>query len=641
MKYDQYISLIQDLEESAAKNRQLYEIKIFLLTILGYAYFVGLIVLFFAPIPVVGVLLFLAPGQIGRILLFGAKIWWALIPGIGIYFGFIGSAIKSVTAKIPDPEGIQIIRSEAPELFEFVDTTCEKLEARKPEKILVTDSFNAAVVTMPRFGIFGRKVLLLLGMPLMKALSPEQLEAVLAHEIGHISGKHGVFAKWAYQMREAWGRLIDSQEATQHKFASLYKGFVDWYFPYFTAYSFVLMREQEKEADIEAAELVGVKPVGEALVVMETKGRTLDEDFWSAVHKENIASETPTERLFSRMLNSLAFVSEDRAVSTLEMAIRVPTDLEDTHPSLADRLRLIGYWTSGDLPALPQPAETDAAKRYLGKTGERIIDQFDGSWTEQVGQMWKARYDHFQELGKRIGELEEKRAVGELSHDELREMARLLTERDGVAAATNVIEEAAERFPDEAVAWYNLGLARLSADDERGLTALERSVELDRTFKLDAYQLAFSYLRGKGRLDEARKYASSIDAQQELIEKAQKERANILPGDKFEIHNLSKDFIDTIPGKIAGLDEITGLYAVHKVLEYMPEIPYRVLFVDVRKKGRFKNRHDADPTAVLKVVVDRLDTGEFQYFALLTGNWAGTKYYLDRIPGAQIYKRPE
>lgn len=104
---------------------------------------------------------------------------------------------------------------------------------------------------MPKLGIFGRKVILLLGLPMMKALSPEQLKAVLAHEIGHISGKHGLFTKWAYQMREAWGRLIESQELAGHKFSFLYKKFVEWYFPYFTAYSFVLMREHEREATVK------------------------------------------------------------------------------------------------------------------------------------------------------------------------------------------------------------------------------------------------------------------------------------------------------------------------------------------------------------------------------------------------------
>ena len=205
------------------------------------AIFLALILLVLIPIGGIVLLIWTAPEQMTKILLYTIKIWWVLIPGLAL-LGFIGSAIKAITAKVPDPEGTELSRSEASELFELVERTCKELRAKKPAKILVVDELNAAVVTMPRFGIFGQKVLLLVGLPLMKALSPDQFKAVLAHEVGHISGKHGSFAKWAYQMREAWGRLIDSQEANSHKFASLYKNFVDWFFPYYTAYSFVLMQ---------------------------------------------------------------------------------------------------------------------------------------------------------------------------------------------------------------------------------------------------------------------------------------------------------------------------------------------------------------------------------------------------------------
>jgi Zn-dependent protease with chaperone function len=640
MKYSQYISLIQKLEVSAAKNRSLYQFKVFLLTILGYAYFVGLILSVLVPIGVVGWLVWMSPAVFARLLLFTAKFWWALIPGLGLFFGFIGSAIKSITAKVPDPEGSELTRAEAPELFDFVERTCANLQSKKPEKILITDNFNAAVVTMPRFGIFGQKVLLLIGLPIMKALSPEQFKAVLAHEIGHISGKHGAFAKWAYQMRESWGRLIDSQAVTDHKFASLYKGFVDWFFPYFTAYSFVLMREHEKDADRDAARIVGSRPLGEALILLETKGRVLEDDFWRGVHQENISNEMPTEQLFTRMLGILAFVDEEQSVSSLSKAVSVPTDFNDTHPALADRLRLFGYWTSGDLPDFPAQSEIDAARLFLGEEADGFTSQFDARWDEQAAKEWKTRHDHFQESQKRVLELEEKRSGADLSLEELREMARRLTEKDGIAAAMPVIEEAAEKFPEDGVVWYNLGLARLSQEDERGLADLDKAGELDSTLKLEANQLAFGYLRGKGRLDEARAYATYIDEQNEIIEKAQKERAAVFPEDKFLIHELPDEFIEKIPQKLAGLEEISAVYAVRKDVEYFPERPFHVLFIEIRKKGRIKNRHDGNASVIFKIARERLDTGEIHYFVTLAGKYAGTKHYLDKIPGARVYEKP-
>lgn len=632
MKYDQYISLIQSLEVSAAQNRKGYEFKVLLLTVLGYAYFVGLILLFVVPLPVVGVLLLLAPEQVWKLLFWGAKLWWLFLPGLGIYFGFIGSAIRSITAKVPDPEGVELSRKDAPELFDFVAKTCKELKAQKPAKVLVTDEFNAGVVTMPRFGIFGRKILLVLGLPLMKALSPEQFQAVIAHEIGHISGKHGVFAKWAYQMREAWGRLIDSQEETENKFAALYKRFVDWFFPYFTAYSFVLMREHEKDADRDAAQLVGKRQLGEALILMETKSRKLNDEFWRDVHKENIASELPTKQIFSRMLTSLSFVGEDSSSASLADAVKVPTDFDDSHPSLADRLRMIGYWTSGDLPDIPAHVETDAGAKFLGASADSIADDFDTAWDRHAEHTWKDRHQHFRESDKRVTELEDKRFAGEASLEDLREIAQILTERDGLEAAIPAIEEAAEKFPEDAVVWYNLGLARLSQNDDSGLDNLDKASEIDKTLMFDASHLAFSYLRGKGRLEEARKYVSAIDEQNEIFEKARIERTAAVQADTWEPHDLPQDFVASIPKKLAGLDEISAIYLVHKKVQYMPEVPYRVLFLELRGK----KRGDAEPGAIFNIVTNRLDTGELHYFAILDQSWGNTGKVLDSIPGARV-----
>ena len=640
MKYEQYISLIQSLEVSASNNKPSYEAKVLMLIVLGYAYFAAIIVSALFPIGLLVGLLIAGSEQILKLLLYTVKLWWVAIPAIGLYFSFIGSAIKSLTTTVPDPEGNEITRTEAPELFEFVGRACKALKASKPARILVTDSFNASVVSIPRIGIFGQRIILILGLPLMKALSKEQLEAVIAHEVGHISGKHGKFSKWAYQMQEAWGRLIESQEGVDHKFGALYKNFVEWFFPYFTAYSFVLMREHEKDADRDAAELVGTRPLAEALMIMETKGRSLQEDFWTEVHSENVANEVPTERIFARMLGALAFSDPDRSAASLAKAFEVPTDFNDTHPALAERLRIIGFWTEGPPPKPPPAFEMDAANIFLGARAERFVSDFEATWKEQLEQGWKDRYEHFQKLAVRIDELETTRAENSASSDELRELARALTELKGSDAAIPVIEETAEKFPELGVVWFNLGMCRLSQNNDEGIRHLEKSIELDSTLRLEANEIIFQYLRSRGRLEEAKQYAGTIDEQYELIENARKERGQPFPGDKWLAHDLPLEFIESIPKNLAGLEEIDAIYAAHKEMKYFPEEPYRVIFVKLRKKGRLRNRNDAAPATVFDVVTKRLNTGEIHYFVLLAAGWAGTEHYLQKIPGSKIYERP-
>lgn len=636
MKYEQYLSLIQTLEESAKNSPRSYRLKVLMLTGLGYGYFVGLIILLLIPVVTIPIAVIAAPEEFLRIALVLGKFVWIILPGIGLYFGFLGSAIRSVTAKVPDPEGREIFKKDAPELFEFIQKTCSDLRASRPKRVLITDSFNAAIATMPRIGIFGRKVILLVGLPLMKTLSPEQFESVIVHEIGHISGKHGAFTKWAYQMREAWGRLIDSQEAIDHKFGDLYKRFVNWFFPYFNGYSFVLMREHEKDADREAANLIGVRPFGEALIRMETKGRELAEEFWVQIHNENLSSEEPSERLFSRMLGSLSSTNLQSATTNLVKAVAVPTDFEDTHPSLSERLRLIGYWPDGELPQLPGPIEIDAATKFLGSLAGLLSDEFDKSWHEQAELTWRERHSHFQQSSARKAELDERSAQGELTLDELRELGRIVNERDGLVAARPYFDEAARRFPNEGVVWFDLGLAKLSVDDESGLEDLDKAMNLDVSLVFEANQLALAYLRGRGRFEESKKYAGAIDAQQEIVDKAQLERRGAGPQDEWEPHNLPREFIESVPRKLSGMDEITVLFVAHKKLSYFPEIPFRVMWIELRPK----QKNDANASNVLEIVSKRLNTGEISHFFIVDPQWKGVMTQLEQMPNAKIYGNP-
>src|SRR5947208_2584067 len=91
------------------------------------------------------------------------------------------------------------------------------------------------------FGYPGIAIGLLLGLPLMKSLTPAQFEAVLAHEFGHLAGGHGRVSNWIYRLRLSWARLLSALEGRKAG-SWLFLPFFNWYAPYFSAYSFPLAR---------------------------------------------------------------------------------------------------------------------------------------------------------------------------------------------------------------------------------------------------------------------------------------------------------------------------------------------------------------------------------------------------------------
>src|SRR5688500_13302342 len=101
MKYEQYVSLIKSLEPLAAANRRGYELRVFGLALLGYAYFFGLILVFLTIPVLVIVAAIMSPAVILKILLWTAKLWWVALPALGVFFGFLGGAIKALFSKVP------------------------------------------------------------------------------------------------------------------------------------------------------------------------------------------------------------------------------------------------------------------------------------------------------------------------------------------------------------------------------------------------------------------------------------------------------------------------------------------------------------------------------------------------------------
>lgn len=581
MKYEKYVSLIKNLEDYAAKNPQAYQYRVAALAALGYAYILGLIFLcILLPLLLVAALI-INPEVVFRAFLELLKCWWILLPALAVFFSFLSGAIRSLTAKVPEPAGNEIACSDAPELFAFVEKTCRALNAQTPEKILVNDDFNASVVTTPRFGIFGRKVFLNLGLPLMYALSPEQFRAVVTHEIGHISGKHGKFSKWTYQLHETWNRFIESQELQEHKISFLYEKFVNWFFPYFTAYSFVLMRRHEREADAYTVQLAGAQPLGEALINLETKSAMLSEDFWQEVFEENTKQDNPPTELFSRMALAFRRGDAEKETKNLTKYIDIKTDYSDTHPSLSERLRTIGYWTEGNLPKLPEPNSENAAETFFSSNQlEKFTRQYDREWQEKVAKHWKTNYEYLQNSQKRLDELSRKER---LTPEELFEKAGLVAEKSGRnAEALPIILELLEIQPEHAEANYVLGGILLEQNDESGLEYLNKAMRLDTRFKMAASETAFNYLRLKGRHDEAKHYIETIENEQEIMQKAEAERKYLSATDSFEPHQLPDEAVQALTKKLSYHEEIEAAYLVCKTVRYYPEIPLHVLFLTMK-----------------------------------------------------------
>ena len=180
------------------------------------------------------------------------------------------------------------------------------LDGPHVHRVLVSDEFNAGIVQIPRLGMFGwLRNYLVVGLPLMKALTPAEFRAVLAHEFGHLSGNHGRFSGWIYRIRQSWIQVLVRVHEQRRYAAFLFERFLNWYAPFFNAYSFVLARAQEYEADAYSVDLAGRDTAARALVRLDAKERALQEEFWPAFYRQSHDNAQPPRDPFAQMLTGL------------------------------------------------------------------------------------------------------------------------------------------------------------------------------------------------------------------------------------------------------------------------------------------------------------------------------------------------
>src|SRR5204863_6486857 len=116
--------------------------------------------------------------------------------------------VRALWVRLPRPDGLELQPADAPELFALVEEVRAELQARHLDVVLVEDNVNASVALVPRLGVFAPyRGYLVLGLPLLELLSPAELRAVLAHELVHLSRRHGRFDAWAYRVRGAGVRV--------------------------------------------------------------------------------------------------------------------------------------------------------------------------------------------------------------------------------------------------------------------------------------------------------------------------------------------------------------------------------------------------------------------------------------------------
>ncbi|HKX27842.1 MAG TPA: M48 family metalloprotease [Blastocatellia bacterium] len=627
MSYEEFEALVQRLESEAEADPETYKFRVFLIALLGYGY-LGLIIA-------------------GLLALIGLQIYWifsyqvrglagGLVPKLLLSLALLTYLIlRSLWVKIPRPEGLALNREQAGPLFESVDYFRERLKSPRVQTILLTDDFNAGVVQVPLLGLFGwPRTYLILGLPLMQALSPQEFCGVLAHEFGHLSGTHNRFHRWIYRIRETWGRLMEQLERSRHWGAFIFERFLRWYVPFFNAYAFVLGRTQEYEADREAAELVGKRNLADALIKIELGETFLQTRFWPPVYKQADREAEPPASLFFQMQEALSVrVQVEDSRQWLDQALKVKTGYHDTHPSLADRLAALG-----EEARLPGPAAETAADHFFGGHLDELTASLNQSWRERVNRVWGDRYRRAQEAANRLSAIEKKSGHESLTLPEQWERATLMEEIHDSQAALPFYREVLAADAEHAGAIFAIGRLKLEDQDQEGVDLIERAMRLDQQYVIPGCELLHGYFTRRDQEPEAQQYLDRARRQAELYQEAQHQRAQIKFNDRFLPHHLNDEILDRLREQLAHHPEIDRAYLVGKSVQLLPEIPLYILGFTI-KVPWYRYRSVKANTRLCERLAEDLSVPGDCYVFFVGGENRKLKKSMIKTKGSLIYDK--
>jgi Peptidase family M48 len=442
--------------------------------------------------------------------------------------------------------------------------------------VLLSGDANAGVVQVPRAGgLFGSRSYLMLGLPFLQALSLDQFRAVVAHELGHLSRRHGRFGAFVYRVRATWFRLLQGFEARKSIWTGLVRRFFEWYVPYFNAYTLPLARQQEFEADDAAAHASSKEAAASSLVAVTLVARWLDEDYWPRVFRGAVAEPSPPRAAFAPLGRELGAAKRFGNVELwYSDLLATETDPADSHPSIDERLRHLGVDPEDALRAATAEAVPPASQALLGETEPRLVEAVDRAWSADVEAGWRARHAEAQNDQAELRRLEERET---LPPDEALKRAQLTEAFSGPDAALARYRELVDTEND-APARYAIGRLLLEQDDEEGLRWLDEAIERDPEAVLPACGIAYQFLRERGREQEAARYRERGERQLELLGAAAEERSGVSVDDELEPPDLPEEQLEQIRRKVAWHEDVVQAYLVRKRAAHLDDThPFYVL----------------------------------------------------------------
>ncbi len=571
--------LVHQLERSAHQRQTPnYQLRVAALATIGYGYIGVICLLLFSSLWLVRWLVELMQQ---RTIAVDPHQLWVLVGLVAISTFWVQSTPLSDR---------QIHRTEFPELFALIDELSAKLKTPKIHHVTINYDHNAAVYQTAHFGWREwQRNYLLLGLPLLQSLTPEQFKATLAHELGHLANNDSSFTGYIFRVRQMWEQLT----ADNNLF--IFQWFFRWYEPLIKAYSFVSVRDREYAADALAQRMTSPEIAASDLIQTYIYQHYLQESFTRQLDRQARECETPPANVVTQMLAALRQPLDPQTAQVwLGLILGQATDTDDTHPCLSDRLAAVGYPTPKSWT--PQPILHTAAEHFFGDRLPDLAAELDLQWYQSRKTSWSRQYQRAQYQRQYLATLNLQARTEALTLSEATIQADLTTELDGELLALPLWQEILAQVPNHPQANYWVGKILVNRGHFSGCVYLEQAIALDPDLVIPSCEELYRFHIFQGDLAAAEIY---LDWRQQHLPKQWRSKLerNLKDTDRFNPHNLEPDLVTEIRNKLVDYPIIVQAYLVAKSMQVFPDQPLYILGIEIantRSTNRQKIQAESD-----------------------------------------------
>ena len=524
--------------------------------------------------------------------------------------------------RIPPPTGLQVKQDKFPELYSLIQDAKQLTNGPDLHRIVINFDYNAAVIQIPRLWLLlgGYRNYLMIGLPLLSSLSPEEFKAVLCHEFGHLTKNHSKFQQQVMKVAMIWEILGE----LNFMILLLFYPFVKIYSPILEAYISVYQRSDEYEADQIAIKATGKEACAVSLWKVHVLGGYFEDNYEKILLEKAIASKEPDisiTRLFQEIC-SIPIISPKLDVYR-EQQKKIQTAPWDTHPSLADRLKAMGTDIPEKTPEVDSVAKT---LLYTPVSDSRGI--LDTLWIKENREIWTIVHETGKSAMTMIKRLDSKDRKLWTAEDALNYVGRMELFRDK-SEIISLYEQFIASFPENLFLKLNYGNYLFELRDDNGMKYVKQAMK-EPVLAMHAAEAATMYLHSAGRENEVEEIITEMENRMNEIGRALEKRAEVSAENHIVPHGLDKGTIERLVESLGDIRKhIAELYLMKKVDDTGRLMSVYLLVFKI-KKAAFSLTVNASE---LTEQIDEAADLPFEYYAINLNSSRELKKRLPELSG--------